>query len=58
MLSEESNKRREALKEAAKPLIEFINEYGHPHVRVIVDCDTAEMLEGIVSIKDDSFVRD
>lgn len=49
----------EKFKKAAEPLIEFLNsEDFHPHVKVIVDCDSAEFLESSVKIKDASFIKD
>lgn len=47
----------EDLKEAARPLIRFLNEF-HPHVKVIVDGSSAEMLEGVASIKNEEFIKD
>lgn len=35
-----------ALKEAAKPLIKFINENGHPHMTAIVTPTSVELLSG------------
>jgi hypothetical protein len=54
---EEVEKQRALFCEAAKPLIKYINEYGHPHMRVLVDCDSAELLSGEMSIEDTSFTR-
>lgn len=34
--------------ELAQPLIDFINENYHPHCSIIIDCDHAELLEGLV----------
>lgn len=36
----------------AKPLIEFLRKNFHPHVTVVVDCCSAELLEGICSFVD------
>lgn len=55
---EESKKRMDALKEASEPLIKFLNEQGHPHMKVIVDCDSAELVEGVCSIKNDKHIKD
>ena len=40
-----SKEERDAFTDAAKPLIKFLAENFHPHVKVIVDCDSAELLE-------------
>ena len=37
---------------AAKPLIEFLRKNFHPHVAVIVDTCSVELLEGICSFVD------
>lgn len=36
------------LMEAAEPLMKFLKENYNPHTKVIVDCISAELLEGIV----------
>jgi hypothetical protein len=35
--------------EAVKPLIKYINDYGHPHMKIIVTPTSAELLEGVRS---------
>jgi len=39
----------------AKPLIEFLRKNFHPHVTVLVDCCSAELLEGICSFVENNF---
>lgn len=34
--------------ELAQPLIDFINENYHPHATIIIDCNHAELLEGLM----------
>lgn len=34
---------------AARPLIEWLNENGHPHNTIIVTTTSAELLEGVKS---------
>lgn len=53
-----SKEQQEQLLEAAKPLIKWLNENGHPHVRAIVDCTAVEMLEGVATGHTSEFVRD
>lgn len=48
----------EQLEEAAKPLIKFLAENFHPHVKVIVEDDGAEILEGSATVKCDEFLKD
>lgn len=45
-------------REAAKPLIEFINLNCHPHVTVTVDANSAELSEGINRVVVDDYLRD
>ena len=47
------------LKEAANPLIKYLNENHHPHMKVIVTSTSVELLEGNMSIpKIYDFVKD
>jgi hypothetical protein len=38
------------LSELSKPLIDWINANYHPHVKIIIDCDSAEVVEGILRV--------
>jgi len=38
------------LSELSKPLIEWINNNYHPHVKIIVDCNSAEVVEGVLRV--------
>lgn len=58
MNMEEVEKQRALFHEAAKPLIKYINEHGNPHMKVLVDCDSAELLSGDMVIEDASFILD
>lgn len=44
--------------EAAKPLVKYLAENHHPHMTVIVDCSSAEIMEGKASVKIDEFILD
>ena len=46
------------LLEAAKPLIRWINENCHPHVRVVVEWDGARATEDLAAVKTDEFIKD
>tara|TARA_R110002126_G_scaffold58659_1_gene154641 strand:+ start:955 stop:1176 length:222 start_codon:yes stop_codon:yes gene_type:complete len=46
------------LGEAAKPVMKFLNENYHPHVKVIIDPNRAELLEGKMSIINNEFIKD
>lgn len=56
ILSKEQIKAFEA---AARPLIEFLNSDGlHPHLGVIVDGTSAEIVEGLARVQCPEFVKD
>jgi len=44
---------RKELLECAKPVMEFVKKHYHSHVRVVIDCDTAEVVEGLVMARDE-----
>jgi len=48
----------EELKEASKPLMKFLAENFHPHVKVIVDSTDAEFVEASARIKNLEFIKD
>ena len=49
---------RANMKEAAKPLVKWLNDNCHPHVKVIVDLSGAELLEGLTSVAIEEFWKD
>jgi hypothetical protein len=49
---------REEFEEAIKPLLEYLNKYHNPHTTVIVTNTGAEILTGLMSVEDTSFVED
>lgn len=48
----------ESFREAAKPLVEWLNEHCHPHTSVIVTPVRAELVEGVICAKIEEFLRD
>jgi hypothetical protein len=48
----------ESLLEAAKPLIKYLNENCCPHVTAIVDSQSVELVEGIMTSRTDEFLTD
>lgn len=53
-----SKEQIDAMLEAAKPLVKFLNENCHPHVKVIVEPDGAEIVEGYARVKIEEFLKD
>lgn len=56
--TEEVQKRREDFDKAAKPLIEYLNDNHHPHTKIIVDPIHAEIMEGVMSMRTEEFLKD
>jgi hypothetical protein len=50
--------KQEEFEKVAEPLIKFLCDNFHPHVTVIVTCNSAELLEEFCFRKIDKFVKD
>ena len=50
--------KREDLIKLTTPLIEWLNKNYHPHVKVIVDPTTAELVEGLTSYCTVDYIHD
>lgn len=48
----------EQLLEAAKPLIQWLNDNGHPHTTAIVTTTDVEVMEGIATMRTTEFIKD
>ncbi len=46
------------LKEVCQPVSEFLQKNFHPHVQIVVDCNSAEILEGYARVKFEYIGRD
>jgi len=44
--------------EACKPLMKYLCENHHPHIKVVIDGNTANLLEGIEYFKSNEFIID
>lgn len=44
--------------EVVKPVIEWINNNANPHAKIIIECDSAELVQGFQSITTDEFLKD
>lgn len=49
---------REEFKKASEPLIKWLNENTDPHSKVIVECDSAELVSGEMSHRTTEFIKD
>jgi hypothetical protein len=41
----------EELQAAARPLMDYLKKRHHPHLKAIVDSDSAEIVEGIACVR-------
>ena len=53
-----TSEQAEGLLEAAKPLIKWLNEHGHPHNTAIVDNNSVELVEGVAMRFTKEFLKD
>lgn len=49
---------KKAFEESARPLIKWLAENVHPHHHVVVTSTSAQLLQGQMSMSDESFLRD
>lgn len=45
-------------RKACEPLVKWLNENCHPHVKVIVEPTGAELVEGQKSVSIEEFIKD
>jgi len=41
-----------------RPLIKWLNENCHPHTTIVVEPDSAELLEGVCAFKTADYIKD
>ena len=46
------------LETVSRPLIKWLNDNCHPHIKVIVDTNRAELVEGIFAFRTDDYIKD
>ncbi len=51
-------KQLKELEKLAKPLVKFLNENGHPHVHVTIDCNHIQLWEAVCGIPIHEFLED
>lgn len=52
------NFNRKLFEEAAKPLMKYLNENHHPMTKIIIETDSAEVVEGCMSFRTEEFIKD
>lgn len=53
-----TEEQRKQFEEKVKPLMKWLADNAHPHVKAIVDSSSAEIVEGVVSVNTDEFIAD
>ena len=53
-----TKKQMDNFKEASRPLMRFLGENFHPHVKVIVEAGSAEILESSAGFCTDDYIPD
>lgn len=57
-LARKEAEEEKAFQDACRPLIKYLCEHHPPHTTVIVDCTSAQLLEGCRSVQIPDYVRD
>lgn len=57
MTTREDTKRQE-FEALTRPVIEWLNRNYHPHVTVVIDTTSAELLEGSIAYTTNDYLRD
>ncbi len=55
ILTEEQRKELEAV---SRPLVQWLNDNCHPHVKVITDCSRVQLLEGVAQVIIEDYIKD
>ncbi len=57
-ISTAEDKNQDAFKELVRPLMKWLAENAHPHTKIIIESNCAEMVEGINCVKTDEYLVD
>ncbi len=53
-----SEEQKDEFERIAKMMMKFLCDHGHPHMSVVIDCNTAQLSEGTIAIQTNEFIRD
>ena len=56
--SECRDERQKSFEVAVEPVIKWLCDNAHPHTKIIIDCTSAELVEGLMCVVTDKHVRD
>jgi hypothetical protein len=48
---------QEEFEKVCRPVIKWLNDNCHPHVTVTIDCTSYELLEGILSLPVEDYIK-
>ena len=48
-INERTIKMNEEFRKLAQPLVEYLRKHYHPHARIIIDYESAEIVEGVLT---------
>lgn len=48
----------EELKSSVEAVMKYLAENHHPHTKVIIDSDSAELVEGLATHRTEKFIKD
>ena len=55
---EESKAKLDEFQALCDPLIKWLNDNHHPHMSILIDTESAQLLEGQMAYFNRSFIRD
>ena len=50
--------KKEELVKVVKPVIKWLNENQHPHTKIIIDCNNFQLMEGIIGMDINDYIKD
>lgn len=53
-----TKEQREEFEKLSKPLIKFLNDNLDTHCKIIIECDSTEIVSGLCAIQTDEFIKD
>lgn len=51
-------KKLQEFKDVTDAVIKYLNDNFHPHTKIIIDTNRAEVVEGVMAIKNDRHIKD
>lgn len=57
-MCDNGDERRKSFEVAVEPVIKWLCDNSYPHTKIIIDCTSAELVEGLMSVVTYRHVRD